>query len=166
MQIRLSPDIEECARAVRTPMTVDEFLARFPEVPPDLRDEPVLGEYVRAFGLVLRVAHLALRVVAIEAAVFTVIFALFARPIASAFTGDPAVIATAARLLYVAAAFQIFDAANIVARCALRGAGDVRYAAVVGVLTSWLCTPTFAWVLGHQLRLGAFGGRHARLCNN
>ena len=57
MQIHLSPDLEECARAVRTPMTVDEFLARFPEVPPDLRDEPVLGEYVRAFGLLLRVAQ-------------------------------------------------------------------------------------------------------------
>jgi len=45
-----------------------------------------------------------------------------------------------------------------VARCALRGSGDVRYAAVVGVVTAWLCTPTFAWVLGHHLRLGAFGG--------
>jgi hypothetical protein len=57
MQIHLSPDLEECARAVRAPMTVDEFLARFPEVPPDLRDEPVLGEYVRTFGLLLRVAQ-------------------------------------------------------------------------------------------------------------
>ena len=50
MQIRLSRDLAECARADRTPMMVDEFLARFPEVPRDLRDEPVLGEYVRAFG--------------------------------------------------------------------------------------------------------------------
>jgi hypothetical protein len=57
MQILLTPDLEECARAVRTPMTVDDFLARFPEVPRDLRDEPVLGEYVRAFGLLLRVAQ-------------------------------------------------------------------------------------------------------------
>src|SRR5436309_15665136 len=57
MQIRLSRDLEECARADRAPMTVDEFLARFPEVPSDLRDEPVLGEYVRAFGLLLRVAQ-------------------------------------------------------------------------------------------------------------
>ena len=57
MPIHLSPDLEEWARAVRTPMTVDEFLARFPEVSPDLRDEPVLGEYVRAFGLLLRVAQ-------------------------------------------------------------------------------------------------------------
>ena len=57
MQIRLSPDLEGCARVIRTPMTVDEFLAHFPEVPADLRDEPVLGEYVQAFGLLLRVAQ-------------------------------------------------------------------------------------------------------------
>jgi hypothetical protein len=57
MQIRRSPRLEECAGAVRTPMTVDEFLAHFPEVPSDVRDEPVLGEYVRAFGLLLRVAQ-------------------------------------------------------------------------------------------------------------
>ena len=57
MQIRRSPHLEECTGAARTPMTVDEFLAHFPEVPPDLRDEPVLGEYVRAFGLLLRGAE-------------------------------------------------------------------------------------------------------------
>jgi hypothetical protein len=38
-------------------MTVDEFLAHFPEVPRDLRDEAILGEYVKAFGLLLRVAE-------------------------------------------------------------------------------------------------------------
>jgi hypothetical protein len=38
-------------------MTVDEFLARFPEVPPDVRDEPVLAEYVAAFAPLLRVAQ-------------------------------------------------------------------------------------------------------------
>ena len=57
MQIRRSPHLAECAGTALTPMTVDEFLAHFPEVPPDLRDEPVLGEYVRAFGLLLRVAQ-------------------------------------------------------------------------------------------------------------
>jgi len=35
-------------------MTVDEFLTRFPEVPRDLRDEPVLTRYVDAFGGLLR----------------------------------------------------------------------------------------------------------------
>ena len=31
-------------------MTVGDLLARFPEVPADLRDEPILTDYVRAFG--------------------------------------------------------------------------------------------------------------------
>ncbi len=57
VQIRLSRDLEECVRAAPMPMGVDEFLARFPEVPRDLRDEPVLAEYVQAFGPLLRVAQ-------------------------------------------------------------------------------------------------------------
>jgi len=57
MQIRLSRDLEESARSARTPMGVDELLARFPEVPRDLRDEPILTEYVKAFGPLLRVAQ-------------------------------------------------------------------------------------------------------------
>ena len=56
-QIRLSQHLAESARAARTPMTVDELLAHFPEVPRDLRDEPILGEYARVFGPLLRVAQ-------------------------------------------------------------------------------------------------------------
>jgi hypothetical protein len=57
MRIRLSSDLEERARAARTLMSVDELLARFPEVPRDLRDEPTLQEYTRAFGPLLRMAQ-------------------------------------------------------------------------------------------------------------
>jgi hypothetical protein len=56
MQIRLTPDLEAKNRATG-PMSVDAFLARFPEVPRDLRDEPVLAEFVRAFGPQLAVAQ-------------------------------------------------------------------------------------------------------------
>ena len=38
-------------------MSVDEFLARFPEVPRDLASEAVLADYVRAFGPLLRCAR-------------------------------------------------------------------------------------------------------------
>ena len=55
MQIRLSSDLDRRSRETR--MTVDGFLARFPEVPRDLRDEPVLAEFVRAFGAQLAVAQ-------------------------------------------------------------------------------------------------------------
>jgi len=57
MQIRLTRDLEERGRAAPGSMTVDAFLARFPEVPRDLRDEPVIAEYVRAFGTQLEVAQ-------------------------------------------------------------------------------------------------------------
>ncbi len=57
MQVRLSRELEDRARAVRARLTVDEFLARFPEVPRDLRDEPILAEYVNAFGPLLRIAQ-------------------------------------------------------------------------------------------------------------
>jgi hypothetical protein len=57
MQIRVSRNLEERCGSVRAPMTLDEFLARFPEVPRDLADEPVLKEYVEAFGKLLRVAQ-------------------------------------------------------------------------------------------------------------
>lgn len=78
--------------------------------------------------------------------------------IAARFTTDLMVVALAVQLLRLAGLFQVFDAINIVARCVLRGTGDVRYAAVVGVTVAWLCTPTLAWGLGHGLRLGALGG--------
>ena len=56
MQIRLSSDLEDNRRASGA-MTVDELLARFPEVPRDLHDEPVLAQYVGAFGPLLRLAQ-------------------------------------------------------------------------------------------------------------
>ena len=57
MQIRLSSEAAAAARQAPGPMTMDEFLARFPEVPRDLRDEPILAQYVAAFGPQLREAR-------------------------------------------------------------------------------------------------------------
>jgi hypothetical protein len=56
MQIKLTPDLDARVRATGA-LTVDSFLARFPEVPRDLRDEPILAEFVRAFGPQLAVAE-------------------------------------------------------------------------------------------------------------
>ena len=57
MQIRLTRDLEDKHRAGPGLLTTDAFLALFPEVPRDLRDEPVFAEFVRAFGPQLRVAQ-------------------------------------------------------------------------------------------------------------
>jgi MATE family multidrug resistance protein len=112
----------------------------------------------RRLELVPRLARLALFVTGSYALTWTIVLLLGARLIVSGFTGDAAVVSVAVTLLRVATIFQIFDAANLVGRAALRGAGDVRYSAVVGVATSWLCTPPLAWLLGFRLKLGAVGG--------
>jgi len=108
--------------------------------------------------LVLPVAHLCLRVAGAYTLACSLVFVLGGRLIVAGFTSDPALAGYAVRLLCVAAVFQTFDGANIVARCILRGVGDVRFAAVVGVVTAWLMTPPLAWLLGWRAGLGAFGG--------
>src|SRR5262249_47535818 len=57
MRIKLSRGLGERTRSAKAAMGGDEFLARFPEVPGDLRDEAILTEYVRAFGPLLRLAQ-------------------------------------------------------------------------------------------------------------
>jgi MATE family multidrug resistance protein len=108
--------------------------------------------------LVGRMARLGLYAAGGYTGLCSLLFALVAPLIVSGFTGDPALALVAIRLLHVAALFQLFDGANIVARSVLRGIGDVRFAAAVGVLTTWLMTPPLTWLLGWRARMGAFGG--------
>lgn len=87
----------------------------------------------------------------------TIVLATSSRALAEAFTSDVALHGTTASLLVVAGVFQVFDAANIVARGVLRGTGDVRYPAVIGIATAWASTPPLTWLLGYVLSLGALG---------
>jgi MATE family multidrug resistance protein len=109
-------------------------------------------------ALVTTVARQAMGIVAAYGGACTVVLACGAPLIVSGFTSDGALAHAAVRLLHVAAVFNLFDGANIVARGALRGTGDVRYPAVVGVVTSWALTPPLTWWLGYRLGLRAFGG--------
>ncbi|MGA2449517.1 MAG: MATE family efflux transporter [Polyangiaceae bacterium] len=108
--------------------------------------------------LVRYVARRATGIAATYAAMCSIAMIVFGRTLAGAFTREGEAAAIAARLLQIAALFGVVDAINIVARCVLRGTGDVRYAAVVAVVVSWLSTPVCAWTLGHGLGLGALGG--------
>lgn len=71
------------------------------------------------------------------------LFALCGRPLLAAFV-DPATpeaqatLALARRLLWIAAAYQVFDAVNMCSAFCLRGAGDVKLPAVLLLMASWL----------------------------
>jgi MATE family multidrug resistance protein len=112
----------------------------------------------RRDDLVLHVARWALIVSTIYTGACSIVFALGGSLIVAGFTSSAALAVVAIRLLRVAAVFQVFDGANVIARSVLRGSGDVRFAAVIGVTTSWLLTPPLAWLLGYRFGLGAYGG--------
>jgi MATE family multidrug resistance protein len=110
-------------------------------------------------ALVPRVAKRALALGAGYAAVCLAGYAVLGSTIASAMSaGDHALATRATMLLHVSLAFLVADAANVIARGVLRGASDVRYAAVVGIATSWLTTPPLTILLGMHWGLGAVGG--------
>jgi MATE family multidrug resistance protein len=108
--------------------------------------------------LVRPIARAALWVTILYTGACGVIFATLAPQLVKPFTSAPAVTALAIQLCYIAAAFQVFDGASIVARAVLRGTGDVRFPAVIGVCTAWVCTPPLTYLLGVRLELGAVGG--------
>jgi MATE family multidrug resistance protein len=109
--------------------------------------------------LVPRVARRALAIGAGYSTTVLVGYAILGSTIATAMSaGDHALADRATLLVYVGLAFLVADAANVIARGVLRGASDVRYAAVVGIATSWLTTPPLTWLLGMHLGLGVVGG--------
>ncbi len=108
--------------------------------------------------LIPKLAGYAMALAGLYALTCTLILLLRAHQIAGFFGDDLGVRKTATNLLYMAALFQLGDAFNIVARGMLRGTGDVRFAAIVGVLISWLALPPLTWFFGHHLGMGAIGG--------
>jgi multidrug resistance protein, MATE family len=77
--------------------------------------------------------------------------------IARLFSPDPDVIRTGARLLLVAAAFQLFDGLQTVATGALRGSGDTRTPMLANFVAYWLIGLPVGYFLCFKLEWGAVG---------
>lgn len=108
--------------------------------------------------LVRRVARLAALSAIAYTGACTVVVVAGGSLIASAFTADAALSSVTVSLLWMSSAFLVADGAAVVARGVLRGTGDVRFPAVVGIACAWVCTPPLAWLLGRVAGLGALGG--------
>lgn len=110
-------------------------------------------------ALVARVARGAFVLGAGYSALCLVVFAVAGALVVDGMAaGDAALADRALTLLHVSFLFLVADAANVIARGVLRGASDVRYAAVVGIATAWFTTPPLTWLLGMHWGLGAVGG--------
>lgn len=77
--------------------------------------------------------------------------------LARGFVNDAEVVTLAARLLVVAAIFQLFDGAQVIGSGALRGLADVRVPAVITFIAYWLLAIPGGYVLALHTSLGAVG---------
>ncbi len=66
-------------------------------------------------------------------------------------------VAIALRLLFIAALFQVFDGAQVIAGGALRGLKDTRVPLLVGAIGYWAIGFPAGWLLAFPLGLGAAG---------
>lgn len=86
------------------------------------------------------------------------IFALFRYPLVGLLTSDATVWSLGARLMILAAAFQVFDAMSISYGSALRGAGDTKWPAVVLAGYCYIIVILGGWLLAVVTpALGSYG---------
>jgi multidrug resistance protein, MATE family len=88
---------------------------------------------------------------------FAALFILGNHGIADAFSNEPAVIAIASTMLFIAGFFQIFDGLQVVALSALRGMADVRVPAMIAVFSYWVMALPIGYLAGFVLGYGAAG---------
>jgi MATE family multidrug resistance protein len=88
-----------------------------------------------------RAVHAGWTALAVGAAIMSAVglaFILVPVPLLRVFTDDRLLLALGTRLLAIAAAFQLFDGAQVVATGVLRGAGDTRTPVIMNVIGHWL----------------------------
>ena len=107
-------------------------------------------------GVHLRVVAGLLLCVAIAGASATII-ALFREPIAALYTDDPEVRALAARLLLLAALFQLSDALQVALLSMLRGLHDTRVPMLINAFSYWGVGFATGWLAAHRFGVGASG---------
>jgi MATE family multidrug resistance protein len=73
------------------------------------------------------------------------------------FIQDPKVIFLAAKILFIAGLFQIFDGTQIVCVGALRGLHDIRFPTLLNFCGYWLIALPVSYFLAFDLQLGAVG---------
>ncbi|RYE34610.1 MAG: MATE family efflux transporter [Sphingobacteriaceae bacterium] len=73
------------------------------------------------------------------------------------YTSDENVINLTAKLLIIAAMFQLFDGTQVVGLGILRGIGDVQIPTIITFIAYWLIGLPVGYVLGIHLKLGAAG---------
>jgi MATE family multidrug resistance protein len=86
-----------------------------------------------------------------------VAFLVAPRPLISLYTRDPRVLAVGPSLLWIAAAFQIFDGIQTVCTGALRGLGETRVPMFANLVGYWVLGLPLGFILCFVFKWGIYG---------
>ncbi|HSW13875.1 MAG TPA: MATE family efflux transporter [Solimonas sp.] len=101
--------------------------------------------------------HVGMQLGLLNAASNALIMLLLGRWIVSLYTADAAIATTAVQFLWLAAAFQFFDAVQVTANGALRGIKDTRLPMLITVFAYWGIGFPVCWWLAFRAGLGPAG---------
>ena len=104
-----------------------------------------------------RINRLVLRTFTPITLTITVLMAIFAKPLFSLFSDDPAVIALGQQVFLVEIVLEIGRCFNIVLVRNLQAVGDVKYPVTVGIISQWVIAVGVAYLLGIVFNLGLLG---------
>ncbi|MCI0434166.1 MAG: MATE family efflux transporter [Gemmatimonadetes bacterium] len=90
-------------------------------------------------------------------AVCALTFVVLPHELIGLYTRDPPIIDLGVRLLLVAAAFQVFDGAQVAGVSVLRGGAETRSAAAIAAIGYWAIGLPVAWMLAFAAGLGPVG---------
>jgi MATE family multidrug resistance protein len=90
-------------------------------------------------------------------ALCALLFILVPHDLIGLYTRDPGIIELGVKLLFWAAAFQVFDGAQVAGVSVLRGAADTRSSALIAAIGYWGIGMPIAWTLAFPARLGPEG---------
>jgi MATE family multidrug resistance protein len=110
---------------------------------------------------VVRSYHSAMKLALVLGAGIAALFLLAPQALMSMYTTDLEVLRLGPPLLALAAAFQLFDAVQIVAQGALRGAGDTRWPFLVQTGLAWFVRLPLVWLFAYTLGCGVVGAWYA-----
>ena len=111
------------------------------------------GEIEKAYRLNRQVLRIAVGVNLI----LSVLVFLFYRFLIGLFTDNQAIIEMAQWILFIDIFVEIGRAFNHVEENSLRGAGDVIYPMVIAMVSCWMLSILFSYILGIKCQLGLYG---------
>ena len=142
-------------QASQTIITFSFMVAQGVGVAATIRVSHQYGE--RRFADARKAGFAATHISLVLMAMAGITFILFNDVIPYIFTKDPEVAYISSKLLYVAAAFQLFDAVQLSALASLRALADVKWPLVTSLISYYLIGIPFAYFAGTSFGWGPVG---------